>query len=158
MLSELIHESYDSPERELPSPRRARPPERVRTPPERVRTLGGEALHIWTVGFSGSAAERVQRSCERVGRLARRFGDCWRLAQYVMPCFGGALVRRPDLLIVNADQLSQHDLDWLQELGGPLPILKIASSEALAEGEAALAQRLRTAARSFAQSVSPSWP
>lgn len=139
MRSQLAHEHYDSIEREAPGPRRARRPEPAPRP-------GGEGLHIWSVGFAGSAAEQVQRSCERVGRLHRRFGDCWRLAQYVMPCFGGALVRRPDLLVVNADQLSRDDLDWLHEVGGPLPIWNVSSSEILSQGEASLAQRLRTVA------------
>jgi hypothetical protein len=97
----------------------------------------------------------VQRSSERVGRLQRCFGDCWRLVQHVMPCFGGALVRRPDLLLVNSDQLSRYDLEWLHEVGGPLPIWYVSSTEILDQGEASLAQRLRTVARAWQQDPVP---
>lgn len=143
MLSLLAPEHCDSVEREAPSPRRARPAERAARPSH-------EALHIWSVGFAGDAAEHLQRSCQRVGRLHRRFGDCWRLVQHLMPCYGGALVRRPDLLLVNSDQLSQQDLEWLNEVGGPLPIWTVSGRELLAQAEAGVAQRLRATARSFA--------
>ena len=148
MLSQLAHEHSDSVEREVESPRRPRRSERVPKP-------SGEGLHIWSVGFAGAAAEQVQRSSERVGRLQRCFGDCWRLVQHVMPCFGGALVRRPDLLIVNADQLSRYDLEWLHEVGGPLPIWYVSSTELLGQGEASLAQRLRTMALAWRQDAMP---
>lgn len=147
MLSQLAHEHYETVEREAPSPRRARRP-------ERARSSGSGGLHIWSVGFAGAAAEHVQRSCERVGGMHQCFGDCWRLVQHLMPCYGGALVRRPDLLLVNAEQLSQRDLDWLDEVGGPLPILTVTNGELLAHGPASLAQRLRSAAHSLAQSAS----
>lgn len=143
MLSLLAHEQRESLEQEAPSPRK-------KPRPERASRGSGEGLHIWAVGFAGEAAEHLQRSCERVGRLHRRFGDCWRLVQHVMPCYGGALVRRPDLLLVNAEQLSQHDLDWLHEVGGPLPVWYVSSTELLAQGEASLAQRLRTVALTLA--------
>jgi hypothetical protein len=148
MLSQLAHEHCDSVEREAPSPRRQRGSERVPRPAH-------EGLHIWCVGFAGAAAERVQRSSERVGRLERCFGDCWRLVQYVMPCYGGALVRRPDLLVVNADQLSRYDLEWLHEVGGPLPVWYVSSTELLGQGEASLAQRLRTVARAAREDTVP---
>lgn len=147
MYSLLTLERGESVEQEQASPRRTRRFERVPRP-------GSEALHLWSVGFSGAAAEQLQRSSERVGRLHRCFGDCWRLVQYVMPCFGGALVRRPDLLIVNADQLSHYDLEWLHEVGGPLPVWKVSSRELLSQSEASLAQRLRSVARACAEAPS----
>lgn len=151
MLSLLAHEQYASVEQEAPSARRAPSPERAPRP-------GSEGLHLWSVGFAGATAEHVQRSCARVGRLHRRFGDCWRLVQHVMPCYGGSLVRRPDLVLANAEQLSQHDLDWLHEVGGPLPIWCVSSSELLAHGEASLAQRLRSEARTRTEAAVASWP
>lgn len=151
MLSPICYKPSESLQREPLPPRR---PQRV----ERVESPAAEQLQIWSVGFSGTAAERVQRSCERVGRLTRRFGDGWRLVQYVMPCFGGALVRRPDLVIVNTDQVSAQDLDWLHEVGGPLPVWKVSSAELSSYSEAELAQRLRAAASSFAEASAAAWP
>jgi hypothetical protein len=78
---------------------------------------------IWSVGFDAAERRDIAREAARCGAPAQHFDDLWGLTQAVSPCLGGALVRRPRVVVIDSRAIDPRDTTWYDDVVSGLPIL-----------------------------------